>query len=241
MTTPPLPPTRPCSTPWPRATKRRSTQGLRLSGEGPEYFAERRIAWTARLLHGRSSPARARLRLRRRARGAAARRALCSRRPLWGFDPSTAAIDRARQRLREAIAFGSRPTRADLPTGEFDLAYCNGVFHHIAAGRSPGGAATVVGSRLRPGGWFALWENNPWNPGTRWVMRRIPFDRDAVDAVADRRSPDACARRAFASMRTDAWFLFPHALALAAAAGVARASPAAGRAVPGARAEAAGE
>jgi hypothetical protein len=32
---------------------------------------------------------------------------------------------------------------------------------------------------LAPGGLFALWENNPWNPGTRLVMKRIPFDRDA--------------------------------------------------------------
>ncbi len=27
---------------------------------------------------------------------------------------------------------------------------------------------------------MALFENNPWNPGTRLVMSRIPFDRDAV-------------------------------------------------------------
>ena len=33
---------------------------------------------------------------------------------------------------------------------------------------------------LRRGGRFALIENNPWNPGTRLVMRRIPFDRDAI-------------------------------------------------------------
>ena len=26
---------------------------------------------------------------------------------------------------------------------------------------------------------FALWKNNPWNPGTRIVRKRIPFDRDA--------------------------------------------------------------
>jgi len=32
---------------------------------------------------------------------------------------------------------------------------------------------------LKPGGLFAFWENNPWNPGTRIVMSRIPFDRDA--------------------------------------------------------------
>ena len=32
----------------------------------------------------------------------------------------------------------------------------------------------------RPAGYFALFENNPWNPGARLVMRRIPFDRDAI-------------------------------------------------------------
>lgn len=26
----------------------------------------------------------------------------------------------------------------------------------------------------------SLWEGNLWNPGTRYVMRRIPFARDAV-------------------------------------------------------------
>jgi hypothetical protein len=26
---------------------------------------------------------------------------------------------------------------------------------------------------------FAVFENNPWNPGTRLVMRSIPFDRGA--------------------------------------------------------------
>jgi hypothetical protein len=33
---------------------------------------------------------------------------------------------------------------------------------------------------LAPAGWLALFENNPWNPGARMVMRRIPFDRAAV-------------------------------------------------------------
>ena len=32
---------------------------------------------------------------------------------------------------------------------------------------------------LRPGGQFALFENNPFNPGTRMVMHCIPFDREA--------------------------------------------------------------
>ena len=65
---------------------------------------------------------------------------------------------------------------------------------------------------LRPGGLFALWENNPWNPGTRLVMRRIPFDRDADDAVraAER---GGCSRNAgFEIVSTDFLFVFPRAL-----------------------------
>jgi SAM-dependent methyltransferase len=61
----------------------------------------------------------------------------------------------------------------------FDLAYCNGVFHHIPPTERMRAAALVRRS-LKPGGWFALFENNPWNPGTRMVMARIPFDRDAI-------------------------------------------------------------
>jgi hypothetical protein len=64
---------------------------------------------------------------------------------------------------------------------------------------------------LRPGGFFALWENNPWNPGTRWIMRRIPFDRDAIPL------PPPEARRlvssaGFAVLGTRYCFYFPRAL-----------------------------
>ncbi len=60
-----------------------------------------------------------------------------------------------------------------------DLVYTSGVFHHI----SPEQRQTILEQLLnclRPGGMLALFENNPWNPGTRWVMSRIPFDRDAI-------------------------------------------------------------
>jgi hypothetical protein len=57
--------------------------------------------------------------------------------------------------------------------------YINGVFHHILPNE---GQQTLMMIRelLEPGGHLALFENNPWNPGTRMVMRRIPFDRDAM-------------------------------------------------------------
>jgi len=44
-----------------------------------------------------------------------------------------------------------------------DLAYCNGVFHHIAPDARPE-ALAMIRDALKPGGLFAFWENNAWNP-----------------------------------------------------------------------------
>lgn len=69
---------------------------------------------------------------------------------------------------------------ADLPQQErFDLCYINGVFHHILPAERQQ-TLTMIREILTPGAHLALFENNPWNPGTRMVMSRIPFDRDAI-------------------------------------------------------------
>ena len=101
---------------------------------------------------------------------------------ILGIDPEPKTIRRARLTYgSDRIAFGQ-----DFPEDQVetvDLVYCNGVFHHIAPAERPPHLARIL-QWLRPGGCFALWENNPWNPGTRLVMRRIPFDRDAVLVTA---------------------------------------------------------
>ena len=69
----------------------------------------------------------------------------------------------------------------------------------------------LVYKSLRPGGIFSFWENNPWNPGTRYVMSRIPFDRDAVtlSAFQARRLIQAAG---FQILRVDFLFIFPRSL-----------------------------
>ena len=64
---------------------------------------------------------------------------------------------------------------------------------------------------LRPGGLFALWENNPWNPGTRWVMSRIPFDRDAI-TIPPPEGRRMLTAAGFAIEETAYLFIFPRAL-----------------------------
>jgi SAM-dependent methyltransferase len=93
--------------------------------------------------------------------------------------------DLSEEALRHArTKFGSNRVTfagiADLPRLErFDLCYINGVFHHILPGERQQ-TLVMIRELLAPGAHLALFENNPWNPGTRMVMRRIPFDRDAI-------------------------------------------------------------
>lgn len=126
-----------------------------------------------------------------------------------GLDVSEKSIEVARSNLAiDAISLAR--TSEYRPEAKIDLAFCNGVFHHID---EPERLAAVryVYECLRPNGLFALWENNPWNPGTRLVMKRIPFDRDAImlSAPAGRRLLE---QAGFRILSTDYLFIFPHTL-----------------------------
>jgi SAM-dependent methyltransferase len=96
------------------------------------------------------------------------------------------------------------------PSGEMDLAYCNGVFHHIVPAQRAE-ALAIVQRALRTGGFFSFWENSPWSPATRYVMSRCAFDRDAILLTP----PEARALLrdgGFEILRTDFRFIFPRAL-----------------------------
>jgi SAM-dependent methyltransferase len=154
-------------------------QGLALSGESREYFSEQRVAYTAawlrrlgcekvhRLADFGCGPGHSTPHFQRYFPDAA----------LLGLDVSTASIALAEQRYGTAGRFAV--LTSEPPEQDQQLVYCNGVFHHIAPLERPLWMRTIQ-RLLQPGGYFALWENNPWNPGTRLVMRRIPFDRDAL-------------------------------------------------------------
>jgi len=127
-----------------------------------------------------------------------------------GVDNAAAALAWARAHHGSArISFADIDQLSGL--GSFDLCYVNGVLHHVAPARRP---TVVSGIRaaLRPGGFLALFENNPWNPGARMVMRRIPFDRDAIPLSPReaRRLLERCALRCL-SLRS--LFYFPKPLA----------------------------
>jgi SAM-dependent methyltransferase len=185
-------------------------RGLSLSGEDKSFFARRRVEWLRDCL----APS---IALPRQVMdfgcgtGANARWlfSLLGAQRVVGIDDSAKMVDVARQ--THASTHAEFFSIDDCPArGQFDLIFCNGVFHHIAPSQRAGTLAYVFNS-LHVGGLFAFWENSPWNPGTRWVMSRIPFDRDAILLS----SPEA--RRllrasGFEILRTDFLFIFPKLL-----------------------------
>lgn len=162
------------------AYDRALAEALTVSGESKEYFAAGRVAWAARWLRGRGAPPPARvldygcgigdtLPLLASAWGSTS---------LLGVDESRACIAAAAERhVAPGMSFCTAQDHA--PAGDFDAAYVNGVFHHVPPPERAGVAAAIARS-LAPGGWFFLFENNPWNPGTRFIMSRCAFDEDAV-------------------------------------------------------------
>jgi ubiquinone/menaquinone biosynthesis C-methylase UbiE len=182
---------------------------LAASGETKEFFARARVEWLAKCLKEVGQAGRSVLDY-----GCGTGdttlllRELLGSDSVVGLDVSTLSLERARARHGSRALF---LTFADYsPDGSIDVVYCNGVFHHIPVAERAE-AIRYVGRCLRPGGIFGLWENNPWNPGTQYVMHKCEFDHDAVKI-----SPPEAARllRAggFDVLRTDFRFFFPRVL-----------------------------
>lgn len=153
-------------------------KGIQLSGEDQFYFIEGRLRDLVTRLPNGFSPRRI---LDFGCGIGATSRYLSELFPhadVLGVDTSAQAIQYARTHHGASRVRFETLDRLEQQ-GSFDFAYCNGVFHHIPLAERDEAAARIYRS-LAPGGRFALFENNPINPGTRMVMKRIPFDRDAI-------------------------------------------------------------
>jgi SAM-dependent methyltransferase len=184
--------------------------GLSVTGENKEYFARGRIGWLARrLAEQHERPASALDFGCGTGSASTLLNEMLGLQRVVGIDTSGGLIEQARQ------AFGSRQIRFTLaseyePDARLDLAFCNGVFHHIDPDERRG-AVDLVYRALRPGGLFAFWENNPWNPGTRYVMSRISFDRDAITLTSGE-AAQLLQSGGFEILHTDFLFIFPRML-----------------------------
>lgn len=181
-------------------------KGIAVSGESKEFFAEERLQWLKKVL-GENLPASIDVLDFGCGTGTAAPpiREIFSPKRIVGVDPSLASIEEARKLYGAYAEFGTNDSLT--PDSSFDLAYCNGVFHHIPLAERDSAVAYVLNS-LKPGGYFGFWENNPWNPGTRYVMSRIPFDRDAI-TLTTIEAKGLLQKNGFTVISTTYRFVFP--------------------------------
>jgi SAM-dependent methyltransferase len=183
---------------------------IAVSGEGREYFAEGRVAWLARCLRDAKETPRSVLDF---GCGDGATTpvllAALQAESAIGIDVSAKSLDVARKQ------YATSQIKYEFigefqPSGRIDLAYCNGVFHHIPPPQR-NEALALVNRALRTGGLFAFWENSPWSPATRYVMSRCAFDRDAI-MLTPPEARSLLRSGGFEILRTDFRFVFPRAL-----------------------------
>jgi len=182
-------------------------KGLSVSGESKDYFAEKRVAWLKACL-GSETPETV---LDFGCGTGSATPFLLEflgAKKLIGVDVSERSLEVARKTYPEKTVFETTTTFP--PEGAVDVAYCNGVFHHIPR-EERAVAVELVYRALRPGGRFSFWENNPWNLGTQYVMWRIPFDRDAIK-VPPPEAVRLLRAAGFTIERVDFQFVFPRSL-----------------------------
>jgi SAM-dependent methyltransferase len=189
-------------------------RGLALTGERKEYYAAGRIKWLQSRLKklGIASPQSCLDFGCGTGTSAPLLLATLGLEKYCGFDPSANSIEQAKcfhasPKARFTCDLSSMPARS------IDLAFCNGVFHHIAPAERPAAFYRIAES-LKPGGVFAFWENNPWNPMVHFMMSRVEFDRDALmlwPSAATKQALQAGLHR----LNRSFMFIFPSALAFA--------------------------
>jgi SAM-dependent methyltransferase len=187
------------------------SRGLKLTGEDATYFARQRVRRTNHIAaadgvrpgvvldFGCGSGA-----------GFASLRETFADARIVAFEPDHA--------LRTSAADAAASAGVEILNGETlelrgvaDIVYCNGVFHHIPLTERMA-AMRRLRDALRPGGLACIWENSPYNPGTRLIMSRIPFDRDArlLPPRGLRALQQSCG---LLHVTTEYHFVFPRALA----------------------------
>jgi trans-aconitate methyltransferase len=186
-------------------------QGISLSGEDKDFFASERVKWLAMHLrkHGQDRI--------KRVMDYGCGIGSATPHLFEAFpDIELAGVDPSRKSIAQAlIKYGTEKARflhieEILPQGRFDLVFCTGVFHHIPPAERAQ-ALNYIFRALRPGGWFAFWENNPWNPLMCYAMHKCPFDDDAIK-VSPPTARRLVASAGFNIAHTTFRFVFPHIL-----------------------------
>jgi len=158
------------------------SQNVRLSGEAPDYFARYKIDEIARVWARRRLPPPRTVVDFGSGIGSSLphlRRAFPEAR-ITALDVSAKSLAVAESRfpgLAEHLLYDG----GDLPLapGSVDLIFTSCVFHHIAPAEHIG-ILEKLNRALAADGRLVIFEHNPINPVTRYIVSTCPFDENAV-------------------------------------------------------------
>ena len=91
---------------------------------------------------------------------------------LHGYDPSISSLEHIKPEVYARGKFTARDS--ELETA-YDLIAVSNVMHHISVDERQEAILSLY-NRLAPGGHLVIFEHNPANPLTRWVVRMCAFD-----------------------------------------------------------------
>jgi SAM-dependent methyltransferase len=98
---------------------------------------------------------------------------------LWATDMSEKSVEIAKTRAPATRFIHSASETLPFDSASFDAAFTICVIHHVP----PAGRAKFIGEMLRvlrPGGLAIIFEHNPLNPMTQFIVSRCEFDEDAI-------------------------------------------------------------
>jgi ubiquinone/menaquinone biosynthesis C-methylase UbiE len=100
-------------------------------------------------------------------------------RALHGIDVSSDSIEMAKK-AHPDVQYASYDGHAlPYPNGSFDAIFTICVMHHVPQAAWPDFVAEIF-RKLRPGGTALVFEHNPYNPATQYIVRSCDIDKDAV-------------------------------------------------------------
>ena len=137
---------------------------------------------------------------------------------LTGCDISSGMLDEANRQWPASLplpAFHLQDgARVPIESGSCDIVVISAVLHHVMPPERPAVYAELR-RVLRPGGRLVVFEHNPLNPVTRYVVAHTPIDRNAI-LLRARDVSTALRDAGFARVRTGYLMFLPprlHALA----------------------------
>ncbi|MGH7307129.1 MAG: SAM-dependent methyltransferase [Candidatus Rokuibacteriota bacterium] len=178
-----------------------------VSGEGSEYFSRYKARYVARILGPAFRGTLLDFGCGVGVLAAFIRQELPGCR-LDGYDVSAASVREIPAALTATGTFTSELARL---SDRYNAVVLSNVMHHVAP-EHRGAVVARLRERLAPGGKLFVFEHNPANPVTRWVVARCEFDRDAI-LLPTTEGISRIRRAGLRLRRRDYIVFFPRALA----------------------------